>query len=218
MADLQMVQPVTLETVQQYAINSGMMCIDVDITSCKSAEELINLVNKEQGKWLGATSGTTDISENRKSWSPDHNGLRMAWKGANWLESAQPSIKAKLVQMKPGNIKVSSGAADIEGEDTDAIKIKPRTSYKDDDYHSVLWFTNYGTNALICAYFKNALCVSGLKWTIDDKKVATCDVEFRAHADSPISTDYLPVEYYIFKSTAPDEPSEQSAPDEPSEQ
>lgn len=202
MAELKMVQPVTEATVQEYAVNSGMMCIDIDITGIANAEALIAAVEAAQDKWLGATSGTTDIAENRKSWSPDHNGLRMKWKGANWLETAEPHIKAKLVQMKPSNLAIGSGAADVSDASEFVKAIKPRASFKDSDYHNVLWFTNYGSEGLIAAYMKNSLCTTGLKWTIDDKKVATCDVEFYGHADSPTATDYLPIEYYIFYSSS----------------
>lgn len=193
---IDMIHPVTLETVQQYAINSGLMCYDVDIESCENAAAVVAKINSSKKNWLGATSGTTSIEEGRKTWSPDHNGLRMPWKGAQWLDSAQPSIKAKLVQMNATNLRIGSGATDISG--TTVVKALPRTTYADEDYHKIVWLTNYGESGLIAVVLKNALCTTGLKWSIDDKKVATCDVEFLGHADSPTATDYLPIEYYIF--------------------
>lgn len=205
MSIINMITPVTLETVQEYAVNDGMMCIltAADLASfkaCENAEEAIALVNEIPGQWLGATSGTTDISEGRKSWSPDHNGLRIPYKGSQWLDTAAPAIKANLVQMRPANIAISSGAADVEGETTNAIWIKPRTTYKDEDYHTVLWFTNYGAEGIIGTILHNALCVTGLKWQVNDKKVGTSNVEFRGHADSVVTSGYLPMEHFVFKS------------------
>ena len=197
--------PVTLETVQHYAVASGMMVSDLDFSSVETAEEFVALVTGAEGKakWLGATSGRTTISENRQTWSPDHNGLRMPYKGSLYLDTAEPSIKATLVEMTPANIKLASGGADIEGEGTTAIKITPRASFSDEDYISnVTWFTNYGTKGIIGATIKNALCTTGMSWSVDDKKVATCDVEFRAHADAPGFSDTLPIEYFIYLNQA----------------
>lgn len=200
MSAINMITPVTLETVQEYAVNDGMMCWDVDISKAKNAEEAIEMVQAAQDNWLGATSGQTDISEGRENWSPDHNGLRMPWKGAQWLSTAKPSIKATLVQMRPTNIALASGGADITGEGTSAVWIKPRTTYMDKDYHLVLWFTNYGTDGIIGAIMRNALCTTGLNWQFNDKKVGTCQVEFLGHADNATANDYLPIEYFILKS------------------
>lgn len=201
MATIPMVQPVTLQTAQRYALNAGMMVVDVDIGKVTDAETFLAAVKADQEKWLGATSGSTTISEGRKNWSPEHNGLRSPWKGGQYLDSAQPSIKAKLVEMKPTNLQLSSGAADISGEDTNAVTIKPRATYGLDDYRTIIWFTNYGNEGIVAVILKNAICTTGLNWTVDDKKVATCDVEFKGHADDPLATDYLPIEYMIFKSS-----------------
>lgn len=203
MSTINMITPVTLETVQEYAVNDGMMCIDIDLEALKvttTAEAFLAIINAAKDSWLGATSGATNISEGRETWSPDHNGLRIAHKGAQWLSTAKPSIKAKLVQMNPENISLASGGADVTTSGK-ATWIKPRTTYKDEDYHNLLWFTNYGTEGIIGTIMYNALCVSGLKWTFDDKKVGTCDVEFHGHADNIVANDYLPMEHFIFLSS-----------------
>ena len=196
---LAMIQATTLETVKRYAINAGVMVANMDFTSVTDAATFLAAAKKIPADLLGATSGTVDISEGRKNWSPAHNDLRMPWKGAQWLDTAQPSIKATLVEMKESNLKLASGGADIEGENTNAVTIKPRTTYQEEDYKTITWFTNYGTEGIIAATLKNALCTTGINFKADDKKVGTCDVEFLAHADSPVDTDYLPIEYHIYK-------------------
>ena len=196
-----MLHPVTAETVQRYAVNSGMLVKGLSLEGITDAASFLAKVTAPEfaENILGATSGSTTISENRESWSPDHNGLRMPYKGGQYLDTAQPSIKATLVEMSPGNIKLMSGAADIEGEKTKAITIKPRATYQEGDYiDSVVWFTNYGTRGIIGAMIENALCTSGLNWSVDDKKIATCDVEFKAHSASPVLNDSLPITYFIY--------------------
>lgn len=211
---LPMVQPVTLETAQRYALNSGMMVEGVDISEVTDAETFLEAVREDVTTWLGATSGTTNISEGRTNWSVDHNGLRTPWVGNQHLDKAEPSIKAKLVEMTPANLKRASGAADIDGEDTNVVTVKPRGNYGREDYKTVIWFTNYGTEGIIAAILHNAICTTGLNWSIDDKKVATCDVEFRGHAADPLATDYLPIEYKIFRSSGTAAASEEPTSEE----
>ena len=93
-----------------------------------------------------------------------------------------------------------SGAADIvtDKEKPLLTKVVPRATIKDGDYiEPLVWFTNYGTRGVIGVILHNALCINGMSWKIDDKKVATCDVEFRGHADSVVLSDTLPIEYFI---------------------
>lgn len=203
--NIPMMHPVSAETVQNYAVNAGVLVRDLDLSKITDAASFVAAVQAESFRpnILGATEGTTTISENRETWSPEHNGLRIPYKGSVYLDTAQPSISATLVEMSPKNIKLASGAADITGESTKAIKITPRATFQEDDYVGTLvWFTNFGTRGIICAVLKNALCTSGLQWSVDDNDIATADVEFMAHADSPVFTDALPIEYYVFLNAA----------------
>lgn len=201
MSNIPMLHPVTAETVQRYAVSSGILCHSLDFDGITDAETFLAKVTATEfaDHLLGATSGSTTISENRSTWSPDHNGKRLPFVGETYLDTAQPSIKGTLVEMTPANIKRASGAADVTGEGTKAVTIKPRASFQPNDYlKNVVWFTNYGTEGIIGAVIDNALCTSGLNWSVDDKKVATCDVEFKAHSSSPVLSDELPIRYFIY--------------------
>lgn len=196
-----MLTPVTLETVQRYAVNAGILCVGLSLDGITDAEAFLAAVTAEgfASNILGATSGNINISEGRSTWTPDHNGKRLPFKGETFLDTAAPSLKATLVEMSPANIKRMSGAADITGDNTNAVRIKPRATFKADDYvDNLVWFTNYGEDGIICARLRNALCTSGLSWDARDKGIATASVEFRAHSDSPVMTDELPIDYWIF--------------------
>lgn len=200
MSNIPMINPVTLETVQRYAVASGMMTRGLNPYDYNTAENFVTAVHDSPDSWLGATSGTTDISEGRKNWTPDHNGLRTPFKNSQFLDTTDPTIKATLVEMTPDNIAMASGAADIVTDEAkpNLTKIVPRATIEDADYiEPIVWFTNYGNQGVIGCILHNALCTTGLSWKIDDKKVATCNVEFHGHADSPIMSDSLPIEYFV---------------------
>lgn len=207
MSNVPMINPVSLETVKNYAVASGMLVRGLNPYDYDTVEAFLEAVKEKPESWLGATSGTTDISEGRKNWTPDHNGLRVAYKGSQFLDTAEPMIKATLVEMTPDNIAAASGAADIVTDEAKPTltKVVPRTTIKDEDYiEPVVWFTNHGTQGIIGSILHNALCTTGMNWKADDKKVATCDVEFHGHADSPVLADTLPIEHFIFHSAAVD--------------
>lgn len=198
MAVIPMVHPITVDTAKRYASNAGMIVIGLDVSEATDAATLMAAVKAAPEKWLGATSGTTNITDGRKNWSPSHNGKRIPWVGDQHLDTAAPSIKAKVVEMKETSIQRMAGTADVTGSGSKVITIKPKSDYDVADYKTVHWLTNLGADGVILVTLKNALCVSGLNWSIDDKKIATADVEFVAHASDPTDTEYLPMECQLY--------------------
>lgn len=200
MSQIPMMHPVSAETVQRYALNSGVLARDIDFSKITDAATFVAEVTAEAffPNLLGATSGSTEINENRETWEPEHNSLRVPHKDGVFFATAKPTIKATLVELTPANIKLASGAADIEGDGTNFVKIKPRAQYNEGDYVGTLtWFTNYGNKGIIGAVLHNALCKTGLKWSVEDQKVGTCEVEFAGHADGAVFDDSLPIEYFV---------------------
>lgn len=196
-----MLNAVSEETVHHYALNSGILAHSFDFEGVTSAETFLAKVKDEAfaANLFGATQGSTSISENRSYWSPDHNGKRNPTVGQSFPDTAEPSISATLVEMTPANIKLTSGVADVTGEGTTAITIQPRATIKEGDYlPNVIWFTNYANKGIIGAVIDNALCTTGMNWSVDDKKIATCKVEFKAHSKSLLFNDDLPIRYFLY--------------------
>lgn len=202
MAVIPMIQPITVDTAKRYASNAGMIVFDLDTSKLTDAATLMAAVKAAPEKWLGATSGSTTITDGRKTWSPSHNGKRTPWVGDEYLDTARPSIKAKVVEMKESTLKHVAGAAEVTGSNTKVVTIKPKATYDLSDYKTVHWLTNLGADGVILVTLKNALCVSGLNWSIDDKKIATADVEFVAHASDPTDIEYLPMECQLYLAAA----------------
>lgn len=198
MSETPMMYPASEEMVEHYALNAGMLMQNVVLDGITSAEEFVAYVRDNSAQLLGATTGNTTITENRETWEPERNGKRTPAKGEKYYASSDPTIKATLLEMTPNNVKLASGAADITGDGTSIVKITPRAEFKAGDYlTNVAWFTNYGKKGIILAVLKNAICTKGTSWSIDDKKVATCEVEFHGHADNVLFDDSLPIEYYV---------------------
>lgn len=202
MAAIPMIQPITVDTAKRYAANAGMIVVGLDVSKATDAATLMAAVKAAPETWLGATIGDTSIGDGRKNWSPSHNGKRMPWVGDQYLDSAAPFIRAKIVEMKDSAIQRMAGTAEVTGTGTNVLTIRPKADYDLSDYKTVHWLTNLGAEGVILVTLKNALCVSGLNWAIAEKRIATANVEFVAHASDPTDTEYLPMECKMYLAAA----------------
>lgn len=196
-----LLHPVTAETVQHYALNAGILLQNFDVdkyTDAITAMAAILETHMKAGDVFGATKEGITITEGRETWTPEHNGQRMPYVGEVQHKIARPSIKGTLVELTPANIKLASGAADVAGKDTNKIIIQPRATFLPEDYiKSVTWLTNYADKGIIGATIDNALCTSGLSWSVQDNNIATAEVTFAGHSASPVFNNKLPIRYWI---------------------
>lgn len=222
-----MLSPITLDTYKELVFDAGILLHDFDYSSAEDAEALAQLIKSEEvqeNSWFGATKGGINPQENRSSWSPefDYAG-RMPFKGSRRFAGAEPKITGTLVQIKPKNVKLASGAAKISGEDGNVVTVQPVTDIPKDAYMSnVVWVGCLGEDGYYLVELKNAICTSGINFQSGDKNIGAIPFEFVGNADSPIHTDELPIRYLFFKASgtsdaSQSEPDEISEPDESSE-
>lgn len=203
MADntLSMVSAITAETFNRMNFNAGMLLVDFDYASATDAASLMELIMSEevqQSSWLGATRGGISVDEGRSYWSPDVDGKRMPFVGEKQFDTAEPKISGTLLEYRPKNVQIVSGAADLSttGQVT---TVQPRATIKKGDYHTnVVFVGNVGPEGLYVAELKGALCTSGINSQSTDKDVGTLPFEFTGHSASPVFTDQLPITYKFF--------------------
>lgn len=197
-----MLSPITAETYQELQFDAGMLLHDFDYAAATDAATLAELVKSEavqNASWLGATKGGVNIQENRQRWSPefDYAG-RNAFKGGTRYAGASPKMTGTLVEIRPENVKIVSGAATTttEGKIT---TIQPVADIPNDAYlDNVVWIGCVGDEGYCLVEMKNVLCPNGINFQTADKNIGTLPFEFIAHHDSPVHTDELPVKYVFF--------------------
>ena len=202
---MKLISAVTAETINNLSPDAGILLKNFDYSTATDASTLMDLVVAEEAQknsWLGATKGGVNVQENRSFWSPEFDGKRMPFKGDKFFESAEPKITGTMVEIRPENVKIASGAALITTEGN-VITIKPQASIQAGDYlDNVVWITNHGKNGLYLVELKNALCVSGINSQSTDKDILTIPFEFTGHADSVVYSDDLPIVYKFYASSA----------------
>ena len=201
-----MLSPITAETFKTLVFDAGMLLVNFDFKTANDAQSLIALVTSSETQkksWLGATKGGVNVQENREWWSPEMDGLRMPYKGMQRPSTAAPKMTGTLVEFRPMNVKLASGAAEITGEDTNVITVQPKASIKANDYlDNVDFIGDNGEDGLYLVELKNAICTSGINTQTADKDIGTIPFEFSGNSDSPVFTDDLPVKYMFFKASA----------------
>lgn len=201
-----MLSPITADTFKALVFDAGMLLVNFDFSSATDAQTLVALVTDadvQAESWLGATKGGVNVQENREWWSPEMDGLRMPYKGMQRPSTAAPKMTGTLVEFRPGNIKITSGAAEITGEDSNVITVQPKTSIKAGDYlDNVVFVGDNGDDGLYLVELKNAICTSGINTQTADKDIGTIPFEFSGHSDSPVFTEDLPIKYMFFKASA----------------
>lgn len=201
---MKMISAVTAETINNLSPDAGILLKNFDYSTATDASTLMDLVvaeDAQKNNWLGATKGGVNVQENRAFWSPEFDGKRMPFKGDKFFESAEPKITGTMVEIRPENVKIASGAALITTEGN-VTTIKPQASIQAGDYlDNVVWITNHGENGLYLVELKNALCVSGINSQSTDKDILTIPFEFTGHADSVVYSDDLPIVYKFYASS-----------------
>lgn len=209
---MEMVTPIRAETFENLVFDAGLLLKNFTFDSATDAESLMALVKNEAntGKMMGATKGGVNPQTNFEFWEPELDGMRMSFKGAKRLSTADCVISGTYVEMTPDNVRDVLALADKTGEGN-KIKVQPRFDIQVDDYlDNVVWIGNLGHDGLYVVELRNALCTVGLSTQTTDKDIGTLPFEFHGHADDVSSTE-LPISYYFFRSSvaaAASEPAE----------
>lgn len=200
----EMITAVTAETINNLSPDTGVLLKNFDLSSATDAESLMALIRSEDtlaNCWLGATKGGIAVGENRSYWSPTFDGKRMPYVGDKHVDMAEPKISGSFVEIRPENVKLSSGAANVS-TDGSVTTVQPHMSIKKGDYlDKVTWITAVGTDGLYVVEMKNALSVTGLSMQSTDKDIATLPFEFVGHQDSVVFDNNLPIKYLFYRSS-----------------
>lgn len=197
-----MLSPITAETFKNLQFDAGILLYNFDYLSATDAASLAQLVKSEavqKASWLGATKGGVNIQTNRTTWKPefDYSG-RIPFKGSRRFAGAEPKMTGTLVEMKPHNAKIISGAAKMT-ENGKITTVQPLANIPVDAYlDNVVWIGCVGEEGYCLVDMQNVICPTGVNFQTADKNIGTLPFEFVAHQDSPTYTDELPLKYLFF--------------------
>lgn len=172
----------TPNTAKNMQLNAGIL-----VKNLTDIESFAGTLTDDQK--IGATEGGavfTAIPEIRNIFD-GIDGARGNYKDGNVIDSWEIKITGTAKEMTAENFKLALGAADITKatEDGKYDKIAGRMEIKTTDYlENICWLgTLNGSTEPIIIEIKNALNVSGLTFTAEDKGSGSVDFEIQGHFD-----------------------------------
>ena len=196
--------PIRKETFQNLQLNAGIFIKNFDYTTPTDAEALKTAIASAitaGTNILGATRGGGTFTATREIRTPEVDGMRYGFIGADFVDSADAYLSTTLIEVTAASVKACLGnaTASTSGKKT---TITMHTAIQESDYISNLcWIGDLADGRLILIALKNALNTADFSLTFTDKGEGTLAAEFHARQEEVDDYDYAPFEIIFFEPT-----------------
>lgn len=184
---------ITEETAKHFIINAG--AIYSDLTYSEDGWE---------GELLGATSGGNEVAITMEFREIEIDGAFSKYVGQKVLLASDATLTANVKEITANVIKMSILGVSEPGNGTTApaeyMVISGKGKVEPTDYLTNIALVGEisGTNEPIIVILDNALCTSGLNFSMADDDEAVVSMVFEAHADAnQIEDRKLPARIYM---------------------
>lgn len=197
--------PIRSETFQKLQLNAGIFLKNLDYSSITDSDALktaIAAAITAGTTLLGATRGGGSFTVTREIRTPEVDGMRYGFVGADFVDSVDAKLSTTLVEVTPDNIVATLGSATAttSGKKT---TINMHTAIQDSDYISSLtWVGDLSDGRLVAIKLKNALNTADFTLTFTDKGEGTLAAEFHARQSNVNDYDNAPFEVVFFDKAA----------------
>lgn len=197
-----MTSPIRSEAFDSLQLNAGIFLVDFDhssITDAKALKTAIASAVTAGTKILGVTRGGGSFNVTRDARTPDVDGMRYPFKGADFVDSVDAYLSGTLLEVNPTNFKrlLGSGDSATSGKKTTVTMrtaIDPDTDY----IHSLCWVGDLADGRLVLIELDNAFNTADFSLTFTDKGEGTMPFEFHARQASVLDYDNAPFRVVFF--------------------
>ena len=115
--------PIRSEAFQNLQLNAGIFLVDYDyssITDSTALKTAIKALLSDHTKILGVTRGGGSFTVTRELRTPEVDGMRYPFKGADFVDSIDAYLSGTLLEVVPDNFKrlLGTGEATTSGKKT----------------------------------------------------------------------------------------------------
>lgn len=194
--------PIRADAFKNLQLNAGAFLVDFDHSNISDATALKAAIKTAIGnpaKILGVTRGGGTFTVSRETRTPEVDGMRYPFKGADFVDSADAYLSGTLLEVNPANFKRLLGTGDIatSGKKTTITMhtaIDPDTDYID----SLCWVGDIADGKLVMIELDNAFNTSDFSLTFTDKGEGTMTFEFHARQEDVEDYDEAPFRVIFF--------------------
>lgn len=195
--------PIRSEAFQNLQLNAGIFLVDydysaiTDATALKSA--LATLVSNNSDKILGVTRGGGSFTVTREIRTPEVDGMRYPFKGADFVDSVDAYLSGTELEVVPNNFKriLGTGVSTTSGKKT-TVKMRTAINSSTDYIESLVWIGDLADGKVVLINLDNAFNTADFNLTFTDKGEGTMTFEFHARQADVLDYDYAPFEVVFF--------------------
>ena len=198
--------PIRPDAFKQLQLNAGIFLVDFDHSAIAKADALKTAIASAitaGTNILGVTRGGGTFTVTKEIRTPEVDGVRYAFKGQDFIDSADAYLSGTLLEVNATNFKrlLSTGESVTEGKKTTVTMhtaVDPDTDY----IPSLVWVGDIADGRLIMVVLDNAFNTADFSLTFTDKGEGTMPFEFHARQENVNDYDKAPFEVIFFDKAA----------------
>lgn len=201
-----MTSPIRSGAFDNLQLNAGIFLVDFEhdgttpITTAAALKTAIKSAITAGTNILGVTRGGGSFTVTRETRTPEVDGMRYPFKGADFVDSADAYLSGTLLEVNETNWKRLLGTGDIDS--TTATKkiltmhtaVNPSTDYID----KLAWVGDLADGRLVMIELDNAFNTQDFSFTFTDKGEGSYTFEFHARQADVADYDEAPFRVIFF--------------------
>lgn len=197
--------PIRSDAFNNLQLNAGVFLVNYDyssITDSTALKTAIATAISTPANILGVTRGGGSFTVTRETRTPEVDGMRYPFKGADFVDSVDAYLSGTLLEVVPNNFKLLLGTGDVatSGKKT---TITMHTAVQSTDYISHLcWVGDLADGRAVLIELDNAFNTADFSLTFTDKGEGTMTFEFHARQASVGDYDNAPFRVVFFDNPA----------------
>lgn len=200
-----MTSPIRSDAFNNLQLNAGVFLVNYDyssITDSTALKTAIATALSTPANILGVTRGGGSFTVTRETRTPEVDGMRYPFKGADFVDSVDAYLSGTLLEVVPNNFKLLLGTGDVatSGKKT---TITMHTAVQSADYITHLcWVGDLADGRAVLIELDNAFNTADFSLTFTDKGEGTMTFEFHARQASVSDYDNAPFRVVFFDNPA----------------
>ena len=198
--------PIRPDAFKELQLNAGIFLVDFNHSTITTADALKTAIASAVTAGtniLGVTRGGGTFTVTKEIRTPEVDGVRYAFKGQDFIDSADAYLSGTLLEVNAINFKrlLSTGESVTDGKKTTVTMhtaVDPDTDY----IPSLVWVGDIADGRLIMVVLDNAFNTADFSLTFTDKGEGTMPFEFHARQENVNDYDKAPFEVIFFDKAA----------------
>ena len=196
-----MTSPIRAGAFDNLQLNAGVFLVGFDyssITDSTALKTAIATALSTPSNILGVTRGGGSFTVTRETRTPEVDGMRYPFKGADFVDSVDAYLSGTLLEVTKENFKLLLGTGDAttSGKKT---TITMHTAVLSADYITHLcWVGDLADGRAVLIELDNAFNTADFSMTFTDKGEGTMTFEFHARQAAVTDYDNAPFRIVIF--------------------